>query len=66
MLDSTNQDHPSRAHIPPEIRAANSRRARELQARDADKPISPEGQRVLREVFWPKYFELMAESDAEG
>ncbi len=64
-LDQIAHDHPSRAHIPPEIRAANRSRAHEINERDRDKPLSPEGERVIREIFMPAYFRLLAEQQAQ-
>lgn len=60
----TPNDQASRAHIPPEIKAANLRRARELAAQAP--PVferSPEFHAWMREVFIPRYREILARRD---
>ena len=64
-LDQLAHDHPSRAHIPPEIRAANRRRAVEFAEKNADIPKPPEFVQWMREVFLPAYRELLAEQQAQ-
>ena len=64
-LDQLAHNDPSRAHIPPEIRAANRRRAVEFAERNAHIPKTPEFHAWMRDVFLPRYRELLAEREAQ-
>ncbi|WP_338856933.1 hypothetical protein WDY80_05030 [Gordonia hongkongensis] len=60
----TPNDQASRAHIPPDVKAAIDRRARELAAKAPPaSERSPEFHAWMREVFIPRYREILARRD---
>lgn len=48
------------------MKAANRRRALELEARDADKPDPPILAHWMRDTFLPHYRELLAQQRRDG